>query len=161
MTNSNQPTPPAPPPGSPVRAEPVPTDIWEPPPPPPKARRPKAPFDRIKLLLVMIIWFGFSLWRLRQSQPALTFSDAVIQQVKDSSWLIVLAGIETIRQIHYYISEKSARYNTFWVRRVWDAIDDWKDRRDPWLRYRMAKYTKWGVAYGLFAFVLEDRRASR
>ncbi|MDH3682028.1 MAG: AAA family ATPase [Acidimicrobiia bacterium] len=158
MTNSNQPTPPAPPPGSPVRAEPVPTDIWEPPPPPPKARRPKAPFDRIKLLLVMIIWFGFSLWRLRQSQPALTFSDAVIQQVKDSSWLIVLAGIETIRQIHYYISEKSARYNTFWVRRVWDAIDDWKDRRDPWLRYRMAKYTKWGVAYGLFAFVLANRR---
>ncbi len=134
------------------------SEIWEPPPPPPKARRPKALFDRLKLLILMGAWFAFSYWRLRQNQPAFTASDALIQQARDSSWLLTLAGIETARQIHYFISEKNARYNTFWVNRVWGAIDRWKDRRDPWLRYRTARYMKWGAAYLLFAFILSNRR---
>ena len=71
-------------------------------------------------------------------------------------WLLALAGLESLRQIHYFISERSARYNTFWMDRVWGAIDRWKDRRDPWLRFRVARYTKWGAAYLILALFLSQ-----
>ena len=117
------PTPPAPPGSSAATALADATEIWVPPPAPPKARRKKGWFDRIRLLLVMAVWFAFSLWRLRQAQPAFTFNDALIEQLRNSTWLLALAGLESVRQIHYFISERSARYNTFWMNRVWGAID--------------------------------------
>jgi ATP-dependent Zn protease len=154
------------PPGSaaPQPAAPVPvdlqeaTEIWEPPPPPPARRRKAALFDRVRILVVLAGWFVFSLWRLRQNQPAYTFRDALVAQIESSMWLLVLMAIETVRQVHYLISERIARYNHFWVKRVWGGIDRWKDRRDPWLRYRAARYTKWAAAYALFAFILSRRR---
>ena len=159
MTEPPHPVPPpAPPSAASVSTEPATSEIWEPPPPPPKARRPKPFFDRIKLLLLLVAWFSFSLWRLRQDQPAYTLTDAIIQQLRDSGWLLTLAGIELLRQIHYYISEKNARYNTFWMDRIWGAIDRWKDRRDPWLRFRTARYMKWGAAYLIFSIILSNQR---
>ncbi|MEM9131696.1 MAG: hypothetical protein AAGE88_05105, partial [Actinomycetota bacterium] len=71
----------------------VASEIWEPPPEPPKTRRPMAFFDRARILALLIGWFAFSLWRLRNSQPALTFGDAVIEQMRTASWLPTLAGI--------------------------------------------------------------------
>ncbi len=136
----------------------VASEIWEPPPEPPKARRSTALFDRIRILALLVGWFAFSLWRLRNDQPALTFGDAVIEQLRTASWLPFLAGIEVLRQTHYVISERSARYNTFWMKRFWGGIDRWKDRRDPWLRYRTARYSKWAAAYLIFSLILANRR---
>ncbi|MEM8924778.1 MAG: AAA family ATPase [Actinomycetota bacterium] len=157
---------PIPAPGSPAPdpSHPVPLDqqvaseIWEPPPAPPKKRRPMAFFDRARILAILVGWFAFSLWRLRNSQPALTFGDAVIEQLRTQSWLVGLAGIELVRQSHYLVSERSARYNHFWMDRVWGGIDRWKDRRDPWLRYRTARYTKWAFAYLVLSLFLANRR---
>ncbi|MEM7273544.1 MAG: AAA family ATPase [Actinomycetota bacterium] len=151
---------PAPPPAPPHSvATATPSEIWEPPPPEPKKRRRMALFDRFKILMILAAWFAFSLWRLRASQPAYTVNDAVLEQLSRSGWLLTFAGIESLRQIHYFVSERHARYNHFWVTRVWGAIDRWKDRRDPWLRYRFARYSKFGFAYVLFAGILSARRA--
>jgi ATP-dependent Zn protease len=161
MTESPPPRPPDPPipAGPPVaEGEPEASEIWEPPPAPPKARRPKPFFDRARLILIMVGWFLFSLWRLRQDQPAFTTGDAIIEELRASTWLLVLMGVEVVRQAHYLVSERSARYNHFWVTRVWETIDRWKDRRDPWNRFRAARYTKWGAAYLIFAFILANRR---
>lgn len=158
MTESSSPIPTSPPKMSsvPINQQ-VASEIWEPPPAPAKARRKKAFFDRIKILFLLGAWFAFSLWRLRQSQPAYTLNDAVIEKLRISTWIWSLAGLELLRQIHYYISEKSARYNHFWVERIWGAIDRWKDRRDPWLRFRIARYSRWAFIYFLFAFILSNR----
>ncbi|MEM9566127.1 MAG: AAA family ATPase, partial [Actinomycetota bacterium] len=158
MTDSTEPNLPAPTNGGVPIDQQVASEIWEPPPAPPKARRRAALFDRIRLLTVGAGWFIFSLWRTREGQPSYTFGDALIAQIRASTWLLVLMGIELARQIHYLVSERNARYNTFWVDRVWGAIDRWKDRRDPWLRYRTARYSKWAFFYLLFAFVLANRR---
>jgi ATP-dependent Zn protease len=155
-------TPPLPVPSEPNGSLPVDlqqaSEIWEPPPSPPRARRRADLFGRIRLLVLGAAWFVFSVWRARESQPAYTFGDAVIAQIQALTWLLVLMGIEVIRQLHYLVSERSARYNQFWVDRVWGAIDRWKERRDPWLRYRVARYSKWLAVYLLFAFVLAGRR---
>ena len=161
MTKPPIPAPSRPPePGTTVVpiADQVASEIWEPPPAPAKVRRPKAMFDRIRLLVLLAGWMTLSLWRLRQSQPAYTLNDAVIEQLRSSTFLLSLTGLEVARQIHYYVSEKNARYNHFWVQRIWGAIDRWKDRRNPWVRFRLARYTKWAAFYLLFAFILSNRR---
>lgn len=162
MTEPAAPQPALPEPVEPPAAVPidqqVASEIWEPPPAPPKTRRPMAFFDRIRILALLVGWFAFSLWRLRNNQPALTFGDAVIEQLRTASWLPILATIELLRQSHYLLSERNARYNTFWMKRFWGGIDRWKDRRDPWLRYRTARYSKWAVAYLIFSLILANRR---
>jgi cell division protease FtsH len=147
MTDSSPPVPALPPGHHGALAEPAASEIWEPPPPPARARRRIAMFDRIKILVILGLVFGFSFWRFRQDHPAYTLNDALVAQVRNSSWVLVLAAIEIARQIHYFVSERKAVYNHFWVERVWGAIDRWKDRRNPWLRYRTARYAKFGVLY--------------
>ncbi len=137
---------------------PATSEIWEPPKPPAKARRAVPMFDRVKILVVLAAVFAFLLWRLRSDQPAYTFGDALITQLQRSGWILVLALIEVVRQLHYLVSEQNAAYNHFWVEKVWGGLDRWKDRRDPWLRYRTARYSKFLAAYLIFAAILANRR---
>ncbi|MDH4364853.1 MAG: AAA family ATPase [Acidimicrobiia bacterium] len=137
---------------------PATSEIWEPPKPAPKARRPVPIFDRVKILAILAVIFVFLFWRLRSEQPAYTFGDALITQLQRSGWILTLALIEVVRQLHYLISEQNARYNHFWAETVWGGLDRWKDRRDPWLRYRTARYTKFAAAYLIFSAILANRR---
>ena len=139
---------------------PATSEIWEPPKPPAKPRRPVPLFDRVKILVILGAVFVFLLWRLRSDQPAYTFGDALITQLQRSGWILVLALIEVLRQLHYLVSEQNARYNHFWVETVWGGLDRWKDRRDPWLRYRTARYTKFLAAYLIFSAILANRRGT-
>ncbi|MEZ5406441.1 MAG: AAA family ATPase [Acidimicrobiales bacterium] len=137
---------------------PATSEIWEPPKPAAKARRPVPLFDRVKILAVLAVIFLFLFWRLRADQPAYTFGDALITQLQRSGWILTLALIEVVRQLHYLVSEQNAGYNHFWAETVWGGLDRWKDRRDPWLRYRTARYTKFAVAYLIFSAILANRR---
>ncbi len=148
--------PPSSPPAMPVA--PTTSTVWEPPKPPAKPRRAVSLFDRVKILVVLAAVFAFLLWRLRSDQPAFTFGDTLITQLQRSSWILVLALIEVVRQLHYLVSEQNAKYNHFWVDRVWGGLDRWKDRRDPWLRYRTARAAKFIAAYLIFSAILANRR---
>ncbi len=150
------PGPPQPSDGMPVA--PTTSTIFEPPKPPAKPRRAVSLFDRVKLLVILTAIFVFVFWRLRSEQPAYTFGDALITQLQRSSWILVLALIEVGRQLHYLVSEQNAQYNHFWVETVWGGIDRWKDRRDPWLRYRSARAAKFLTAYLIFSAILANRR---
>ncbi len=141
-----------------VTVMPTTSEIWEPPKPPAKPRRAVPIFDRVKILVILGAVFVFLLWRLRSDQPAYTFGDALITQLQRSGWILVLALIEVLRQLHYLVSEQNAKYNHFWVETVWGGLDRWKDRRDPWLRYRTARYTKFLAAYLIFSAILANRR---
>jgi len=132
--------------------------IWEPPKPQAKPRRPVSLFDRVKILVILAAVFVFLLWRLRSEQPAYTFGDAAITQIQRSGWILTLALIEVVRQLHYLVSEQNAKYNHFWVETVWGGLDRWKDRRDPWLRYRTARAAKFIAAYLVFSAILANRR---
>jgi cell division protease FtsH len=134
------------------------SEIWEPPPAPAKVRRQVAMFDRIKILVILGVIFAFSLWRLRNSRPAYTFNDALVTQLRHSGWLLVLGLIEVGRQFHYLISEQNASYNHFWMEKVWGGLDRWKDRRDPWLRFRSARYTKFAALYFVLAVLVARSR---
>lgn len=131
---------------------------WEPPKEPAKPRRPMLLFDRVKIFVILGLWLVFSLWRFRTDQPAYTFNDALIEVLRQQSWALVLGLIEVVRQIHYLISENNAGYNALWTDKVWGGIDRWKEKRNPWLRYRTARYAKFAAAYLIFAMFLAHSR---
>src|SRR5207248_2805182 len=56
-------------------------------------------------------------------------------------WLLVLMGIEVVRQYHYLFEEHSKGYYAFW-RRVWAWKDDKAGKANPWLRHRLARLAK-------------------
>ena len=86
-----------------------------PPPPTEPQRKPKAAtrkrmslWDRVRLLLLFVIAWLIIVWASMADNPLLPFSDAALIQLRDSQWLLWLAGLEVLRQIHFLVSEQSA-----------------------------------------------------
>ncbi|MGI9604504.1 MAG: AAA family ATPase [Acidimicrobiales bacterium] len=136
----------------------VTSEIHVPPPPPKKTRLSPHNFDRFKLLFILGFIFVYYVWRQRSDVPVMTLRDAVVTQFEDRTWLLWLFGIESLRQFHYWVSEKLAWYNHFWQETYFGGIDRWKDRRNPWLRFRMGRYMKWAFVYFILSlFVVRSR----
>jgi hypothetical protein len=76
----------------------------------PKTRRPMARWDRVKFLILIFALFWFFVWaEYADANPFNTVGDAVRDTFQTKWFLEVLFGLEVIRQIHYLISERSAR----------------------------------------------------
>jgi hypothetical protein len=88
-------------------------------------RKPMLFWDRIKILLLLVGAWLLLLWSTVASYPAgyLPLSDALPINLQNNGWLLVLAGAELIRQIHYLISERWARYHAFWTDRVFGGLE--------------------------------------
>jgi ATP-dependent Zn protease len=57
---------------------------------------------------------------------------------RSGAWVFVLLGLEAIRQIHYLISEHSARYHHFWTVSFFGGIERLSHRRlSNWTRFRL------------------------
>ena len=83
-------------------------------------RKPLSLWDRIKFLLLLgLIWF-ILVWSAMANNPLIGFSDAMRIQVRTGWWVFVLLGLELLRQVHFLISEHSARYHRFWTETVFD-----------------------------------------
>ncbi len=106
-----------------------------------KTRRPLAFWDRVKILLLLLGAWGVLLWASMARNQLIPFQDALILNVRSNGWLLVLAGLEFLRQVHYLISERSARYHQFWVRRF-EGIERRKSRMNDWNRFRLARALK-------------------
>jgi hypothetical protein len=78
-------------------------------------RKPLAMWDRLKILLFVLLAFGVLVWaNLAKFAGLITLREALDQTVRSNWWILALAGLELLRQIHYVISEH-------WVPPVLDA----------------------------------------
>ena len=80
-----------------------------------------AMWDRVKFLLLLgILWLsGLAVvWAASVNPLGGPFSDAVRIALNDYSWILILAGIEFVRQLHYYLEEHSKGYFRFWEKKV-------------------------------------------
>jgi cell division protease FtsH len=127
----------------------------EPPHAPPPPTRPKMPFwNRIRLLLLFALAWLALVWAAMADNPLLPFVDSVRIQLQDSQWLIWLAGLELLRQIHYLIEERSARYHRFWSQKVFGGLDRAvRKRMSDWTRFRLARMIKIALIVVLFAVI--------
>ena len=82
-------------------------------------------------------------WASMADNPLLPFSDAALIQLSDSQWLLWLAGLEVVRQIHFFVSERSPGYHRFWSEKVFGGFDRAIHRRfSDWTRYRLSRLIK-------------------
>src|SRR5918999_5668644 len=109
-----------------------------------RTRKPMLFWDRIKILLLLVGAWLLLLWSTVASYPAgyLPLSDALPINLQNNGWLLVLAGAELIRQIHYLISERLARYHAFWTNRVFGGLERRAARMYDWTRFRIARIAK-------------------
>jgi hypothetical protein len=80
-------------------------------------------WNRIRLLLLFAVAWLILVWAAMADNPLLPFVDSVRIQLHDSQWLIWLAGLELLRQVHYLIEERSPRYHRFWSQTVFGGVD--------------------------------------
>jgi cell division protease FtsH len=110
-----------------------------------KPRRKMMFFDRAKVLILIFGYLGLAVVAEHGEVPLLTWGEAFANQTRAKSWLLVLAAIELLRQVHYVFSERSGEYHHFWTERVFGAWERFWSRRNPWLRFRLARAVRVGV----------------
>src|SRR6478735_11249772 len=103
-----------------------------------RTRKPLPLWDRIKfLVLLTAVWFLLVL-NTASSNPLIPVADAFRIQLRSGFWVIVLMGLEVIRQIHFLISEHWAGYHQFWTHRVFGGTERMTHRRlSDWTRFRL------------------------
>jgi cell division protease FtsH len=117
-------------------------------------RRKASFWDRIKILLLLVGLLGFFVAAELADDPILPVSEAINITLRSKVWLLVLIGLELVRQIHYFVSERWAAYHRFWSQRVFGRWNRYLEKFNPWNRYRVARATKWVVAIVVVAIIL-------
>ena len=119
--------------------EPVPDDAR------PKVRPKMQLWDRLKFLVLIAVIFALLVAKQKSDIPIMSVGEAIKDQLRSKWWLLVLAGIEVLRQLHYLICEHSARYNQFWEEHIWGAWNRRVEKMNPWLRYRINRVFRFTV----------------
>ncbi len=110
-------------------------------------------YDRIKFLLLFAITFLVLTWSSLAENPILSVEDGLKNTANSKSWLIVLAVIEVLRQIHFILAEVLAPYHGIW-KRYFDFVDRQIHRLSDWTRFRLSRAIKWALVIFLLAVIL-------
>ena len=106
-------------------------------------RKPLPMWDRTKFLLLLVLLFWFFVWSAyADPNPFNTIGDAFYDTLESKRFLLVLFGIELVRQLHYLVSEHSARYHRFWTESVFGRFERRVGRLNDWNRFRLARALK-------------------
>jgi ATP-dependent Zn protease len=119
-------------------------------------RKPLSFWDRSKFLILFAVIFTVLVWYdLQRFSPPATFGEITGTVAWDQQWLVWLAGLEILRQLHYLISEHSREYHQFWTQRVFGRTTRSYERRfNAWNRYRISRVVKWIFLIVVLAVVL-------
>ncbi len=118
-------------------------------------RKPLPTWDRVKFLVLIFLLFWFFVWsEYSDPNPFNTLGDALSETAASKRLLFVLGGIELVRQIHYLISERSARYHRFWTEKVFGRFERRVGKLNDWNRYRAARAFKVVVALAVVSVVM-------
>jgi cell division protease FtsH len=102
-------------------------------------RKPLPWWDRVKFLILFGgAWLILAIGEYSRLEPKLGRYGALYQASRSNLWLLVLFGMEAIRQLHYLIAGRSKRYYTF-SNRVFRRGDRAREAMDPWTRYRLGR----------------------
>ena len=104
-------------------------------------RRPLAWWDRTKFILLIVALLGLLIWNeYLRIEPLGSWRDALEQMINAQRWLVILGGLELLRQLHFVVSEHSARYNGFWTDTVFGRLTRISERRfSAWTRFRIKR----------------------
>ncbi len=125
---------------NPMAAEPTghrPTPAWK----RRGTRKPLPWWDRVKFLVLIATLFSLLIWNeYLRIEPLGSWADAAMEITTSQRWLVVLAGLEVLRQLHFAFSERSAGYHRFWTKTVFGRFNRFTERRfSAWTRFRLRR----------------------
>ena len=115
-------------------------------------RTPVHAWDRIRLLVFLLGAF-FVLVLADVSASNMSFRSALQEQVSKRWWLLALAALEVLRQLHYYLQEQSKGYYRFW-RNTLDREEAALGKINPHVRYRLGRLGRLLVFFWIFGAIL-------
>lgn len=110
-------------------------------------------YDRVKFLLLFGITYLVLTWSSLAENPILSVEDALNETARSKSWLLVLAAIEVVRQIHFLLAELLAPYHGIWSK-YFAFTDRQVHRLSDWTRFRLSRIVKWSLVVALLAVIL-------
>lgn len=110
-------------------------------------------YDRVKFLLLFGITYLVLTWSSLAENPILGVEDALNETARSKSWLLVLAAIEVVRQIHFLLAELLAPYHGIWSK-YFAFTDRQVHRLSDWTRFRLSRIVKWSLVVALLAVIL-------
>ena len=117
-------------------------------------RRKLSLWDRSKWLVLLVVIWLLLVWSLMANNPLVGFLDAAKIEAQIGWWVFILLGLELIHQIHFFISEHSAAYNQFWVKKVWGSWARFSDRKiSAWAKFRISRVISWIVVIAVIAII--------
>lgn len=119
-------------------------------------------WDRVKVLLVLGLLIAGILGNL-VNPPFVPLGEALAEFVASGPGriLIVLFGLETIRQLHYLVSEHNTRYHLFWQQKVFGRFEHLvSERTSPWTRFRVGRFLRWVLIAVVYAYAADYFMAS-
>jgi ATP-dependent Zn protease len=123
-----------------------------------RTTRKKLPFwDRVKFLLLFALAFFALVWAAMADDPILPFQDALRQEVRSGPGIavMVLFGLELLRQLHFLISEHASWYHRLWTHRIFGGTERTSHRLfSDWTRFRLIRVFKWLLIIALAALIL-------
>lgn len=128
-------------------------------------RRRADTWDRIKFLIlglvVLVVAVGSQV-----NPPFVTLADAFGDFLSTTGGTVfsIVFALELLRQAHYLVSERAARYHGFWQDRIFGGFERLVQRHfKPWTRFRVGRMLRWALlitVYGYVADALLDQVAS-
>jgi cell division protease FtsH len=115
-------------------------------------RTPVHIWDRIRLLVFLLGAF-FVLVLADVSASNMSFRSALQDQVGKRWWLLALAALEVLRQLHYYVQEQSKGYYRFW-RNTLDREEAALGKINPHVRYRLGRLGRLLVFFWILGAII-------
>ena len=110
-------------------------------------------FDRSKFVLLFALVYLLLVWASMANDPSISFADSAHHQLVQRWWLLLLTGVEILRQIHFICAEYSSRYHKIW-QKYFRFVDRSIHRLSDWNRYRLSRIIKGLLLLSLLAVVL-------
>lgn len=110
-------------------------------------------YDRVKFLLLFGITYLVLTWSSLAENPILSVEDALNETARSKRWLLALAAIEVVRQVHFILAELLAPYHGIWSK-YFAFTDRQIHRLSDWTRFRLSRIVKWSLVVALLAVIL-------
>ena len=114
-------------------------------------------WDRVKYLVLLATLFAIFWWQKLDTNPIRSVADGFWDTMSQQSWILVLLGLECLRQLHFIVAERWSRYYRFWKDSVFGRFNGLTTNVDPWTRFRVGRVLRWafwllvaGVVIGQF-----------
>ena len=123
----------------------------------PVARRRSQAWDRLKILVLLGFIIGVML-SAKVNAPFTTVGEALAELWGETfgRTVIIGFGLEILRQLHYFIAERSAQYNTFWHEGFFGGVERQAERRfSPWTRFRLGRYIRIAIVLLVFGAIVD------